>query len=408
VWLRLCNCKIRGFTLGYPGFPPLKLRVNHRDYRWPEQPLVVVCLDGSSFDYLQETSARGMTPFLTSLVDRGQFRMVDAAMPTFTNPNNISIVTGVPPSQHGISGNSFLDRATGRPVMMNNASLLRAETIPAAFARAGAKVAIITAKDKLRHLLGAGLEGICHSAEQKGQSVYSAALSEYVLRRGVELMRSIRPSIMYLSTSDYVQHSQPPGSGEANRFYAAIDYELAELDRTGAIVVITADHGMNAKTDEHGSLNAVFLQTLLDGWFGPGATTVILPISDPYVRHHGSLGSFATVYLTNGVDSSVLVRRLSEIAGIELVLERRAACRRFELPYDLTGDVVVCADVATVLGARPDDHDLSALSGPLRSHGGLAEREVPMLFNRRIALDREARNLRNYDAFWVGLNCTAA
>lgn len=312
MWLRVCNCKTRGFTLGYPGFPPLKLRVNGRDYRWPEQPLVVVCLDGSSFDYLQETSARGMTPFLTSLVDRGQFRIVDAAMPTFTNPNNISIVTGVPPSRHGISGNSFLDRATGRAVMMNNASLLRAETIPAAFARAGAKVAIITAKDKLRHLLGAGLEGICHSAEQKGQSVYSAALSEYVLRRGVELMRSFRPSIMYLSTSDYVQHSQPPGSGEANRFYAAIDYELAELDRTGAIVVITADHGMNDKTDEHGRPNAVFLQTPLDGWFGPGATTVILPITDPYVRHHGSLGSFATVYLTNGVDSSVLVRRLSE------------------------------------------------------------------------------------------------
>ena len=169
--------------MGLAGSPGSTLRVNDRDYCWPRAPLVVVCLDGSSFDYLRAAIAASVTPYLESLVGRGLIRMVDAAMPTFTNPNNLSIVTGVPPARHGISGNYFLDQETGHAVMMNDASFLRADTIPAAFSRAGAKVVLMTAKDKLRNLLGKGLRGVCLSAEQEGQLVYSASLSEHVLRR---------------------------------------------------------------------------------------------------------------------------------------------------------------------------------------------------------------------------------
>ena len=197
--------------MGPEDSPRSIVRVNDRDYRWPVKPLVVVCLDGSPFEYLRLAIAAGVTPYLESLVARGFVRMVDAAMPTFTNPNNLSIVTGVPPSRHGISGNFFLDPETGAAVMMNDASFLRADTIPAAFSRAGARVVVMTAKDKLRHLLGAGLDGLCLSAEQEGQPVYSALLSEHVLRRGAELMRSMKPDLMYLSTSDYVQHTHAPG-----------------------------------------------------------------------------------------------------------------------------------------------------------------------------------------------------
>ncbi|HKC66187.1 MAG TPA: alkaline phosphatase family protein, partial [Pyrinomonadaceae bacterium] len=270
--------------------------------------------------------------------------------------------------------------------------------------RAGAKVVVITAKDKLRQLLSAGLDGLCFSAEQEGQHVYSAALSEHVLRRGVEIMQSHAPDLMYLSTSDYVQHTHPPGSTEANRFYAAVDRELEKLNRLGARLVITADHGMNAKTDAWGRPRVRFLQTLLDQWFGTGACLVILPITDPYVVHHGSLGSFASVYRVSDVDTSEIVRRLSEVTGVELVLERSVACRRLELPYDRTADVVVCADRGTVLGSRPDDHDLAALHAPLRSHGGLAEREVPLLWNSEHFRFEVTKSLRNYDAFWIGLN----
>ena len=377
--------------------------VNDRDYRWPREPLVVVCLDGSSFEYIREAIGAGAAPFLASLVARGFVRTVDAAMPTFTNPNNVSIVTGVAPARHGISGNFFLDRETGQAVMMNDPRFLRAETILGGFSRAGATVAAITAKDKLRHLLGAGASGVCASAEQDGVPVYSAGLSEHVLARGVDLARTLKPDIMYLSTSDYVQHAYAPGSREANRFYAAVDDHLGALDASGSALVITADHGMRAKTDAAGRARIVFLQTLLDDELGRNAATVILPITDPYVAHHGSLGAFAAVYLARGGDAPAIASRLRRVPGVEVVLDRGAACERFELPPDRTGDIVVCADRDTVIGTRAADHDLRALNGPLRSHGGLAEREVPMLFNRRPDAAAE-RPKRNYDAFRVGLN----
>ena len=382
------------------------VRVNDRDYRWPRERLAVVCLDGSSVDYVHEAVAAGATPFLASLVARGFVRMVDAAMPTFTNPNNVSIVTGVAPARHGISGNFFLDREAGNAVMMNDARYLRAETILAAFSRVGANVAAITAKDKLRHLLGAGLSGVCVSAEQDGQPVYSAELSEHVLRRGVDLARTLEPDLLYLSTSDYVQHAYAPGAPDANRFYAAVDGHLAALDASGMALVITADHGMQAKTDANGHARIVFLQTRLDEAFGGGAATVILPITDPYVAHHGSLGAFATVYVASPDNVRGMIQLLAGVPGLDRVLRHDEACDLFELPADRTGDIVVCADRESVLGTRPADHDLSALHGPLRSHGGLAEREVPMLFNRRLESAASGR-MKNYDAFWMGLNALA-
>src|SRR5205823_1211877 len=176
-------------------------------------------------------------------------------------------------------------------------------------------------KDKLRALLGHEMSGICFSAEkadsvsQAGNgidnvlhlvgmplpSVYSAALSEFVFAAGVKLQESARPDLMYLSTTDYVQHKAAPGTRDANDFYAMMDGYLAQLDALGASVVVTADHGMNAKTDAFGRPNIVFLQDVLDRAYGAGTTRVILPITDPYVVHHGALGSFATVYVTAAV-----------------------------------------------------------------------------------------------------------
>lgn len=392
--------------MGLFGPKQLILGVNGRQYRWPMRPLVVVCLDGSSFDYILRAVASGAAPFLGSLIKRGFVRAAESAMPSFTNPNNLSIVTGVPPSFHGIAGNFFFDRETGHAVMMNNPSFLRARTILAAFAQAGAKVAVITAKDKLRLLLGAGLNGLCLSAENEGRPVYSSELSEYVVRRGVELMRSAAPDIMYLATSDYIQHSFAPGSTEANRFYGVIDDQLSKLDGTGATIIVTADHGMNAKADAQGRPHILFLQKSLDAWFGAGSTRVILPITDPYVAHHGSLGSFACIYLQDRSNTSAVLRRLAALPNIDLVLENKSACQHFELPEDRTGDLVVCSNGETVLGTLPQEHDLSSLQHPLRSHGGLAEREVPLLFNRPIVLPHSLVRLRNYDAFWIGLNCT--
>jgi phosphonoacetate hydrolase len=356
----------------------------------------------------------------------GIARLVDAVVPTFTNPNNLSIVTGVPPAVHGIAGNYFYDREAGAEVMMNDPRYLRADTILAAFARAGASVAVVTAKDKLRRLLGHGLRGICFSSEQADRttaaehglddalglvglplpSVYSAALSEFVLAAGVRLLESRRPDVMYLSTTDYVQHKHAPGTPEADAFYQMLDGYLAKLAGLGATVAVTADHGMNGKTDGAGRPDVVYLQDVLDGWLGAGRARVILPITDPYVVHHGALGSFATIYLPDGA-AAALGQRLAGLRGVDLVLDRARACARFELPPDRVGDLVVLAGRHTVLGTARERHDLSGLDAPLRSHGGLTEQRVPLLVNRPAPGLAPDAALRNFDVFDVALNRVA-
>src|ERR671922_1468308 len=270
------------------------IEVNGRRYAPPRAPVVVVCVDGCEPDYLDRAVEHGAMPWLGAARAAGTSLVGDCVMPSFTNPNNLSIVTGAPPSVHGISGNYFWDPQAGVEVMMNDPKYLRAETILARFADHGAAVAVVTAKDKLRRLLGHELKGTCVSAETAEPdvlelvglprpSVYSAALSEFVFAAGVKLLATARPDIMYLSTTDYVQHKHAPGTAAANDFYRMLDGYLGRLDAAGALVALTADHGLNAKTDAAGRPNVIYLQDVLDDWLGAGRARVILPITDPYV-----------------------------------------------------------------------------------------------------------------------------
>jgi len=386
----------------------MMLSVNGRNYRRPSRPVVVVCVDGCEYDYLTEAARAGVAPFIARMLEHG--RIADCVVPSFTNPNNLSIVTGAPPSVHGICGNYFYDREAGAEVMMNDPKYLRAGTILAAFADAGAKVVVITAKDKLRTLLGHKLKGTCFSSEKADQamqelvgmpvpSVYSAELSEFVFAAGVKLMERDRPDIMYLSTTDYVQHKAAPGTPAANAFHAMIDRYLARLDAAGATIALTADHGMNAKHRPDGSPDVIYLQDVLDGWLGAGEARVILPITDPYVVHHGALGSFATVYVNAEVR-----KKIQSLKGIEVVLTREEAAQRFELPPERIGDLVVVSTKHVVIGTSKAKHDLSGLKEPLRSHGGISEQKVPLLFNRPLRGVPASRRLRNFDAFDLALN----
>jgi phosphonoacetate hydrolase len=310
-------------------------------------------------------------------------------------------------------------------VMMNDPKFLRAETILAAFSKAGAKVAVVTAKDKLRRLLGKGLEGICFSSEKANEttraehgidnalaklgrplpSVYSAELSETVFAGGRWLLEKERPDLLYLSTTDYIQHKHAPGTPVANAFYRMMDGYFAAFEALGATVALTADHGMNAKTDAAGAPQVVYLQDLLDRWLGKEKARVILPITDPYVVHHGALGSFAYAYLPEGADGAEIARRIMGEEGIEAVLGKAEAARRFELPEDRIGDLTILGQTHTALGSARARHDLSGLDAPLRSHGGLSEQKVPFILSRPVR-DLPAR-LRNFDIFEVALNRAA-
>jgi phosphonoacetate hydrolase len=404
--------------------------VNGRDYAWPKTPTVVVCIDGSEPGYIEQAIEAGLAPHFDRLMRTGANVLAKSVIPSFTNPNNISIITGRPPAVHGIAGNYFYDRQAGEEVMMNDARFMRAPTIMQAFHDAGATVAVVTAKDKLRTLLGNGLDmstgrAVAFSSEKADQatvaenglgdvlnfvgmklpSVYSADLSEFVFAAGVKLLRERRPDLMYLSTTDYVQHKAAPGSQVANRFYTMLDRYVGELDAAGCNLVLTADHGMNDKHLADGEPDVIFLQELLDAELGAGTARVILPITDPYVVHHGALGSFATVYLPVARVAEV-VSRLAAVEGIDVAIPAEEACRRFDLPADRIGDVVVISSRHKVLGTARAKHDLSGLTEPLRSHGGLTEQVVPMIANRRVTL-RDGHDLRNYDVFDVALNLVA-
>lgn len=400
------------------------LTVNGRRYALPRLPTVVVCVDGCEPDYIAQAVANGAAPWLQRTLATGTAVVADGVVPSFTNPNNLSIITGVPPSVHGICGNYLFDVASGTEVMMNDPKWLRAPTILAELSAAGQRCAVVTAKDKLRRLLGHGMQGICFSAEKADVAtmaengthdvlswvdrplpdVYSAALSEFVFAAGVALLESERPDVMYLSTTDYVQHKHAPGTPEANAFYAMMDAHLAAMDALGAVIAITADHGMNAKTDMASKPAVIYLQDLLDVWLGAASARVILPITDPYVVHHGALGSFATVYLPTGADAAAVVAQVAAIQGIEAVYTRDQAAARFELPADRIGDVVVVAERFAVLGTSAARHDLSGLDASLRSHGGVSEQRVPLILNRRISGLSPQRRWRNFDAFDLALN----
>lgn len=402
--------------------------VNGRSYKWPTAPLVVICCDGSEPAYMEIAMQQGLMPNLKRIIAKGENLRGLSAMPSFTNPNNLSIVTGRPPAVHGISGNYLIDPATGQETMMNDPKWLRAPTIFAAFQQAGAKVCVITAKDKLRLLLSNGLKydgsAVAFSSEKADKAtladngidnvlafvgkplpdVYSADLSEFVFAAGVKLLNRDRPDLMYLSTTDYVQHKFAPGSEGANSFYKMMDQYVGALDDAGATLIIVADHGMKDKHKADGSPDVLYLQDALDQQFGAGKARVILPITDPYVVHHGALGSYAMVYL-NGLDAAAASQAIARMDGIDTVMSKSKACATFEVPEDRVGDLIVVSGGpkgSKVIGTSAAKHDLSGLDAPLRSHGGLTEQEIPVISNRKLSGLHSP--LRNFDAFFIGCN----
>ena len=402
---------------------------NERTYVPPPRPVVVVCLDGSPDKYLDAALSRDRMPRLQAMIDRGYRGQARAALPSFTNTNNVSIVTGLPPSGHGISGNFFLDPETGEEVMMNSPRYLRAETIFAVASRAGCRVATVTAKDKLREMFAAGMDGISFSAERANEAqrathgiddveklvgaptpeVYSAEASLFVLRAGVALLERELADFVYLSTTDFIQHKHNSTDPVALEFYAAIDAELGRLFDCGAIVGVTSDHGMNAKQTSDGTPNVIYLESILAEDFGSDVR-VILPITDPYVVHHGALGSFAMVYAKNLYQADEMLPHVIMLDGVTEVYGRSEAAEKLELPADRIGHLVVLAGRDCVIGRRPEDHDVTHVAAGLRSHGGREEEVVPFILSEPLNQEyakRATGDVRNFDIFDFTVNGTA-
>ncbi len=409
--------------------------LNGITYKWPSKPVVVVCIDGSDPAYIEQGIKDGIIPNIEKFMKTGFYTIADGTVPSFTCPNNMSIVTGAEPAVHGISGNFYLEPETRQAVVMTGPELLRSSTVLAEFAKRGAKIVSITSKDKLRLQLQKGVDisagnisfsaqyadhctleenGIANALDLTGMpqpDMYSAELSLFVLEAGIQLLEQRRPDILYLSLTDFVQHKYAPGETAANDFYKNLDDAFGRLVELGATVGLIADHGMNDKAKEDGSPNVIWLQDLLDREFGRDSTTVICPITDPFVAHHGALGGFVRVYCNEGAAPEGVLRFAEQLPGVESAYDKAAAATEFELPPDREGDVVVISEAGACIGSTEAAHDLEGLKGHrLRTHGGVSERKVPLIVsepvNEEYRLRAARRTLKSHEIFDFTINGT--
>ena len=385
--------------------PPSQVTVNGRSYRPPRRPTVVFTVDGGDPAYFDDALARGLMPRLERmLASGGVYERGLGVMPSLTNPNNVSIVTGGPPALHGIPGNHYRD-PTGEEVQLTDPSFLRAGTIHAAMRQVGVKVLAVTAKDKLRRLLaegdvpaisaeraheiglpGYGLEDVRRIVGRPNPGIYDWDISHYAMEIGLAVHGMLCGAhddaglgLLYVSLTDYVQHKEPPGGELSDRFLRRFDELLGRYLDAGFLVGITADHGMNAKQEPDGSPRVHYLEDVLEA-AGVREYQVVLPITDPYVVHHGALGSFAWVYVSAG-ELGRAREAIAALDGVEEVYERADAARVYEHPADRIGDLSVASDARTALGKSRAKHDLSEVATGLRSHGGRHEQSVPIIIS---------------------------
>ncbi len=384
------------------------VEVNGRRYGAPRAPTAVVCLDGVDPRYLDDAFERNLVPRLRELVEQGVYARGRSQLPSFTNPNNLSIVTGAPPSVHGLPGNHYL-APSGEEVQLTDPAALRAPSIHAAFEEAGVSVLAVTTKDKLRALLGVGHVPSV-SAEKAGElqlaaygpvarhvsrpvpSIYDWDVSHYALELGLGLADALDVELLYVSLTDYVQHAAAPGEELSDVYLERLDGLVGEYLDAGWRLGLVADHGMNAKP------RVAWLGDVL-----PASAHVVLPITDPYVVHHAALGSACWVHVPEE-DLAAARDALLAVDGVEEVLAREEAAASLSLPADRIGDLVVLADARTALGKTEAEHDLSALRGPLRSHGGRHEQEVPILLSEKPTGARAElleRGASNMDVHWL-------
>ena len=412
-----------------------KIKLNNIEYTWPKRPVVVVCIDGGDPEYINEGVKEGIIPNIESFMNKGFYSVSQGSMPSFTCPNNMSIVTGTEPETHGISGNFFIDPNTQEPVVMTGPELLRSRSIMSEFSREGARVVSITAKDKLRKQLQKdmdlsrgsvsfssqyadrcimnenGIENVLEFVGQPLPDMYSAELSLFVLDAGIKLLEEQKPDLLYLSLTDFIQHAYAPGTEEANNFYIEMDRRFGIFHKLGALVALTADHGMGDKSDERGNPNVIWLQDLLDQNLGKRTCRVICPITDAFVGHHGALGGFVRIYLDKKEDQNKVYEIVQAIEGVEKVWTAENVAKELEQPLDREGDLAVAADKRTVIGGSEKDHDLSALKGKrLRTHGSLHEAKVPFILSEPLndIYSRRAKGntLRSREIFEYALNGT--
>lgn len=342
-------------------------------------PVFILCIDGLDIAYLDACH----TPNLDAIKRRGArpggdalFRMGRGMLPSVTNVNMTSILTGHYPSGHGIVSNYWLDR--GQEVYMESATYLLAPTLLRRVAQRGGRTALLVAKDKLRSLLDDGATFATSSerptpwaVDGAGQppGIYTSEVNLWLFDAALALLRREPIDLCVIITTDYPMHAWPPDDPRAMSYIRGLDCKVGALleGYPSATLLLSADHGMGAKSV------GVDLGKLLAR---KGILAQALPIiKDRYVVHHQNLGGAAYIYLERPEDKEKALETLGECPHVEMALPREEAARRFHLHPQRIGDILVLADQETVFGLL--HQEVEAVQ--VRSHGSLHETLVPIL-----------------------------
>ncbi len=321
-------------------------------------------------------------PVLDAMTREGFSAEVSAVVPTVTNVNNVSICCATWPDEHGITGNSYFDPVQGEATYMESAAFLLAPTIFELGQRHGVSSALLTAKRKTVELLGRGAEVAItaeeppsHLVERFGPAphIYSSEINHWLWSVAVDLLER-RPDLglIYVHTTDYPMHMWPASAAESRAHLAEIDRLIGEAkDRApDAAFFVTADHGMNSKSLCWDLTRACQAR-------GKPIRFSLSAEKDRYVRHHRTFGGTAWVWLRSPTDERAVSELIANLPGVELVLPRDEAARRFRLKADRIGDLVVLGDWDTVFGELETESE--DLPDSYRSHGSLHEQQVPLV-----------------------------
>lgn len=342
------------------------------------QRVIVFMVDGLGADYI----AASRMPVLTSWQKTGISKIVDGVMPSVTNANNASICCGAWPEVHGITANFYLDEATGREEYMESANLVMAPTLFQRAERSGVKSALLSSKKKTITLLPGGANLVL-SAEiptpewtervGKAPDIYSAEINHWLLKAALWITRH-QPDVgvLYVHTTDYPMHMWPPEAEPSQRHLAGVDALLGELAAANrdAAILLTADHGMHHKTRCWDLMKACASR-------GVPLRSAISAEQDKYLKHHSGFGGTAWVYLKSSRDADRAAAAIEKLPGVEQVLTRNEAARRFRLMPSRIGELVVLGNRDTVFGNL--DAETVDLPPEYRSHGGMTEARVPLL-----------------------------
>lgn len=362
-----------------------------------KQRAVIGMIDGFGADYLEASPM----PVMKTMIGAGLFKKVSAVFPTVTNTNNVSICCGAWPKEHGITGNSYFDEATGAADYMESADFIRVPTILELAADRRIGSALLTCKEKTIHLMAKGAN-IALAAENppaefidrfgKPPHIYSREINYWLWRVAIDILKRRKDvRLVYVHTTDYPMHTWAPEEAESKEHLATLDSLLGEAQEAApdAAFMITADHGMNYKK-RCWDLTKACRDRGLELRFALSAE------KDRYVKHHRTFGGCAWVWLKSARDKGKAFDTIYSLEGVEQVLTRSKAADRFYLMPERIGELVVLGDSDTVFGEMDTAKEI--LDPRYRSHGSLHESEVPLLiFNHAVELPSPDRFEANLD-----------